>query len=105
MKKQKPLSTKELIRMVASSSKYHVYEVEDVLAHAIAHIQNVVAEGRGVKLNGIGTLNRKYFKPMFVNFEGQAPVMVYNVVGMSVKLDDTMKQLLKETYDTTHSSA
>ena len=91
--------------MVSSSTKYHVYEVEDVLLHAIAHIQNVVASGVSIKLNGIGTLSRKDFKPRLVNFEGQAPVMVYNVVGMSIKLDDTMKQILKDSYDKTNSVA
>jgi hypothetical protein len=103
MKKEKPLSTKELIRMVASSSKYHVYEVEDVLSHAIAHIQEAVSKGKSVKLSGIGTLSRKLFKPRFVTLDGRPPVMVYNIVGMSVKLDDTMKQLLKENYDKTRA--
>lgn len=86
---------KDLINITADSTKYHKYEVEDVLAHAIEHIQNILAAGDSVKLSGIGVLSVKTFKPRLITFEGQEPKMSYNTVGMSVKIDETMRRILK----------
>lgn len=93
----KPVKTKELVRLVSNSSKYRIYEVEDVLSHLVAHIQNLLGEGKSVKLNGIGTISRKYFKPRVFKMHGQQPVMVYNQVSLTIKLDFTMKNFLKGT--------
>lgn len=102
--KQKPINLKELIRMVADSSKYHIYEVEDVLQHTIAHIQESVSKGKIIKLNGLGVISRKLYKPTLVSLGGRPPVMVYNSVGMSIRPDYTMKQILKANYDKTSDS-
>jgi nucleoid DNA-binding protein len=104
MKKEKSLGIKELIRMVAESSKYHLYEVEDVLLHAIAHMQQSVSKGKSVKLNGLGVISRKLYKPTLVSLGTRPPFMVYNSVGMSIKPDSTMKKLLKEHLESTNPS-
>ncbi len=93
----KPVKTKELIRLVSNSTKYRLYEVEDVVSHLIAHMQNLLGEGKSVKLSGIGTISRKYFKPRVFNMHGRQPVMVYNQVSLTIKLDSTMKNFLKGT--------
>ncbi len=97
--KQKPVNTKQLIKMVAESTDYHVYEVQDVISHLVAHMQNLLGENKSIKLNGIGTISRKNYKPREVKFEGKAPVMVYNQVGLAIKMDFTMKNFLKDQFD------
>jgi len=99
-----PVKTKELIRLVSKSTKYHIYEVEDVLSHLVAHIQNILGEGKSVKLNGIGTISRKYFKPRVFKMQGQEPVMVYNQVSLTIKLDFTMRNFLKGTYNANNTA-
>jgi nucleoid DNA-binding protein len=91
--------TKQLINIVANTTKYHKYEVEDIMAHLIEHMQIILAGGDSVKLSGIGTLSVKTFKPRLITFEGQAPKMSYNAVGMSIKLDETMRVILKGAID------
>ena len=102
--KQKPINTKQLIKMTAESTDYHVYEVEDVISHLVAHIQNLLGENKSIKLNGIGTISRKTYKPREIKFDGQAPVMVYNQVGLAIKMDFTMKNFLKDTIDANKST-
>jgi nucleoid DNA-binding protein len=99
MATEKPVKTKDLIRMVADSTDYHVYEVEDVISHLVAHMQNLLAENKSIKLNGIGTISRRKYKPREIKFEGREPVMVYNQVGIAIKMDFTMKNFLKDTFD------
>lgn len=93
------VKTKQLVNIVANTTKYHKYEVEDIMAHLIAHMQAILAGGDSVKLSGIGTLSVKTFKPRLITFEGQAPKMSYNAVGMSVKIDETMRIILKGAID------
>lgn len=85
------------------SSKYHKYEVEDIVLHFLAHIQEALRQGTAVKLNGIGTIDRKLYKPLHVTVAGQDK-MVYNSVGLSIKKDSEMTRLLKEYLDATGST-
>ena len=55
-KKRKSKAYRELMQMVAKTSGYHLYEVEDVLNHFIGNIQVLLAANMPVKISGLGIL-------------------------------------------------
>ncbi len=99
----KKLRTKELIQKTAASSKYFKYEVEDIVMHFIAHIQKSLADGVPVKIDGVGSISRKLYKPRNVKFDN-VEKMVYNSVGLSIKADADMRKNLKEKLNAEESN-
>jgi nucleoid DNA-binding protein len=83
--------------MVAKSSGYYQYEVEDVLNHLVGNIQVLLAEGTDVKLRGLGTMKVKQMKiSRMFNTEGEK--LCYTAFRLSVATDSILQQHLKEHY-------
>lgn len=95
--KRKSKKYKQLIEMVAKSSGYYQYEVEDVLNHLVGNIQVLLAEGTDVKLRGLGTMKVKQMKiSRMFNTEGEK--LCYTAFRLSVASDSILQQHLKEHY-------
>ncbi len=97
--KYKSKGYKELIEMIASTSKYHNYEVEDIMNHFIGNVQVLLSQGNSVKLSGLGTIKVQKFvkKSMFAN--ETAENSCYTAYRMSISSDVPMKKYLKEHYN------
>lgn len=95
--KYKSKKYRQLIEMVAKSSGYYQYEVEDVLNHLVGNIQVLLAEGTAVKMSGIGTLK---VKKMHVSRlpSGSLEEVCYTAYRLSVVSDTQMLTYLKENY-------
>ena len=88
-----------MLKKVAKSSNYKPYEVQDIYEHLIAHIQLELLAGNEVKLNGLGTLGKKNYKPRMVELAGREPIMVYNATGLAIRMDESFRRLFKEKPD------
>ncbi len=86
---------KQLMKMVAESSGYLLYEVEDVLDHLIGNIQLLLAEGIDVKLSGLGTIR---VSPMNVNNTLHGKKVCYTTHRLSLATDEPMRRYLQENY-------
>lgn len=93
--KNKSKSYRQLIRNVADSSGYLVYEVEDVLDHLIGNIQLLLAQGVEVKLSGLGTIR---VSPMEVTNTLQGQKVCYTTHRLSLATDQPMRRYLQENY-------
>lgn len=92
---------KQLIRNISHTSKYHVYEVEDVMQHLIFHMQEMLAKGIPVKLPGVGTIKiQQMHVKRFLNGED----MCYTAHRLSIPLDAQMKSFLKEKLNAADST-
>lgn len=95
--KRKSKKYKQLIEMVAKSSGYYQYEVEDVLEHLIGNVQVLLAEGTDVKLRGLGTIKVKKMKISRM-FSTEGEKSCYTAFRLSVTSDSILQQHLKEHY-------
>lgn len=95
--KRKSKRYKQLIEMVAKSSGYYQYEVEDVLNHLVGNIQVLLAEGADVKIRGLGTMRVKKMK-ISKMFSAEGPDLGYTSYRLSVASDSILQQHLKENY-------
>lgn len=90
------INTITLLKKTAESSNYKLYEVKDVFEHLIAHIQNELMAGNEIKLNGLGTIANKKFKPRMMALGGRPKIMVYNSAGLALRMDESLRRLIKE---------
>jgi hypothetical protein len=88
-------SYRPLIQMVAKSSGYHVYEVEDVLQHLVGNIQAVLAADMPVKISGLGTMRVKKMKIKGIPGK-HAENTCYTAFRLSVTSDTGLQNHLKE---------
>lgn len=89
---------KQMLKNIAYTSKYHIYEVEDVLQHFMFHIQEMLARGIPVKLPGVGTIKiQKMHVKKFLDGEN----LCYTTHRLSIPLDNQMKSFLKEKLNAT----
>lgn len=95
--KRKSKQYKQLIEMVAKSSGYYKYEVEDVLNHLVGNIQVLLAEGTDVKIRGLGTMKVKKMK-LSKMFSADGPNLGYTAYRLSMATDTLLQQHLKEHY-------
>lgn len=93
------VNTATMLKKVAKSSGYKPYEIQDVFEHLIAHIQNELIAGNEIKLNGLGTIGRKNYKPRLVALANREPIMVYNATGLAIRMDESFRRQLKESLD------
>lgn len=95
--KRKSKRYKQLIEMVAKSSGYYQYEVEDILNHLVGNMQVLLAEGTDVKIRGLGTMRVKKMKVSKM-FSAQGPNLSYTAYRLSVASDAVLQNYLKENY-------
>jgi hypothetical protein len=96
-KKRKSKAYRELMQMVAKTSGYHLYEVEDVLNHFIGNIQVLLAANMPVKISGLGILSVKKMKIRGVP-DGQGGLQWYDAYRLSVVSDTRIQSYLKENH-------
>jgi nucleoid DNA-binding protein len=97
--KYKSKGYKELIKLVAQTSKYHDYEVEDVLNHLIGNIQVLLSQGNSVKLSGLGVIKVQKLVKKNTLDNNSAEDSCYTAYRMSLASDVPMKNFLKEHYN------
>lgn len=97
--KYKSKGYKELIKMIANTSKYHDYEVEDIMNHFIGNVQVLLSQGSSVKLSGLGTITINQIVKLnpFVRESLEEPCYT-TAYRMSISSDVPMKKYLKEHY-------
>lgn len=95
--KRKSKKYKQLIDMVAKSSGYYQYEVQDILDHLIGNIQLLLAQGTDVKLSGIGTMKVKKMHVSKLPTDSETKVC-YTAYRLSICSDSRMQDHLKENY-------
>ncbi len=61
--RNKSKSYQELLRLIAKSSDYNLYEVEDIMNHFVAHVQQLLRKGEIVKVSGLGVFKSSTIKP------------------------------------------
>lgn len=93
--KRKSKSYRQLIEMVAKSSGYYQYEVEDVLNHLVGNIQVILADDMPVKISGIGTLKVKKMKIRGIPGK-HGKDLCYDAFRLSVVSDSNLQNHLKE---------
>jgi hypothetical protein len=96
--KRKSKKYRQLIAMVAKSSGYHQYEVEDVLDHFVGNIQVLLAENMPVRISGIGILRVKKMRIRGVP-DGKGGLSWYDAYRLSVVSDTRIQNYLKENYN------
>ena len=101
--KRKSKKYRQLIDMVAKSSGYHQYEVEDVLNHFVGNIQLLLAQNMPVKISGIGMLNVKKMRVSRLPTDSVKEVC-YTAYRLSVITDSPMQNYLKENYNDSEST-
>lgn len=94
---------KQLIKMIAESSGYHQYEIEDVLNHFVGNVQVLLAEGTDVKINGLGTLRVKKMQVSRM-FSTEGEKVCYDAYRISVVSDTRIQDYLKENYNASNAS-
>jgi nucleoid DNA-binding protein len=96
--KRKSKSYRELIKMIAQTSGYHQYEVEDVLNHFVGNVQVLLAADMPVKISGLGTIK---VKKMHVSrmFSTEGEKVCYDAYRLSVVSDNGLQLHLKENYE------
>jgi nucleoid DNA-binding protein len=90
------VNTLTMLKKTAKSSNYKLYEVQDVFEHLIAHIQNELIAGNEVKLNGLGTIASKKYKPRTIALGGRPAITVYNATGLALRMDESLRRQMKE---------
>lgn len=95
--KRKHKSMQELIAMIAESSKYHKFEVEDIMMHLVGNVQILLASGEPVKLPGLGTFNRRRVKPrVYYSPLLEKHFMLYTSDSVSFKPDWHLQRVMKK---------
>ena len=97
---RRSVSTMELMKLTSESSKYHLYEVEDVINHMIAHMQILLERDGSIKIDGIGTISIRKSKPReFYSAIYKRSKLVYTTHALTIKADAEMKRLLRRATD------
>lgn len=91
------VNTLTVLKKTAKSSNYKLYEVQDVFEHLIAHIQNELIAGNEVKINGLGTIATKKYKPRTISLGGRPAITVYNAAGLALRMDESLRRQMKES--------
>lgn len=98
VQKRRSISTIKLMNLVAKSSGYHLYEVEDIVNHLVAHLQILILKDKPVKIDGLGTIKMRHNPPRsFYSPLSKRTEFVYTRNGLSISADKEMGQLLRDS--------
>jgi len=95
---RRKVSNKELIKLVAESSGYNLYEIEDVLNHLVANFHQLMKEDAQVKIDGIGWFSRRNLKPRILEKNGidNHRYLIYTSSSVTLKPDSILKNWMRE---------
>lgn len=95
---RRKVSNKELIKLVAESSNYHTYEIEDMLNHLVANFHQLMKEDAQVKIDGIGWFSRRNVKPRILEKNGldEHRYLILTSASVTLKPDSILKQWMRE---------
>ena len=92
---KKSANLKQLIRKTSASSDYYLYEVEDVVKHFIAHVQEELKTNGTVKIDGIGVIKKVDLKiKNYAQSNSENKDQVYNAVKLYITIDEAMRRNL-----------
>ena len=98
--KENRVSYANLIKLIARSSGYATYEVEDVVLHTAKVIRELLADGKSTKINHLGTFYTKdptTKKLMHVHTREEINAIIAPVVMFAT--EPSLKEHMKETYE------
>lgn len=97
MTKENLITTADLVKLTVNSTGYHKYEVEDILLHALAHTQRSLAEGKTIRIRGIGQIARKFIPARkFYSSMHKKDYQTKAGWGVEMKADLQLKEVLYE---------
>lgn len=68
--KRADISNKEFCQIVARSSRYDIYEIEDIVLHIVGNLQKLLSEGKSVQFTGLGKFHIVERKSRFIEGKG-----------------------------------
>lgn len=84
--KPENISHKQLVELIANSSGYNQYEVQDILLHLACNLQEAIKEGYTVRVKGLGDFYTK--KPYTRKFRS---AMLDKEVEVTTKVTPILK--------------
>ena len=95
---KRKVNNKEFIKLVAESSGFHLYEVEDILNHVVGNFHLLMKEDASVKIDGIGWFSRRNVKPRILEKNGidEHRYLILTSASVTLKPDSILKQWMRE---------
>ena len=95
---KRKVNNKEFVKLVAESSNYHTYEVEDILNHIVGNFHLLMKEDASVKIDGIGWFSRRNVKPRILEKNGidEHRYLILTSASVTLKPDSILKQWMRE---------
>ena len=95
---KRKVHNKEFIKLVAESSGYNLYEVEDIINHVVGNFHMLMKEDAQVKIDGIGWFSRRNVKPRILEKNGidEHRYMILTSASVTLKPDSILKQWMRE---------
>lgn len=95
---KRKVNNKEFLKLVAESSGYNLYEVEDILNHIVGNFHLLMKEDASVKIDGIGWFSRRNVKPRILEKSGidSNRYLILTSASVTLKPDSILKQWMRE---------
>lgn len=95
---KRKVNNKEFVKLVAESSNYHTYEIEDILNHIVGNFHLLMKEDAQVKIDGIGWFSRRNVKPRILEKNGldEHRYLILTSASVTLKPDSILKQWMRE---------
>lgn len=95
---KRKVNNKEFTKLVAESSGYNLYEVEDILNHIVGNFHLLMKEDASVKIDGIGWFSRRNVKPRILEKNGidEHRYLILTSASVTLKPDSILKQWMRE---------
>ncbi len=95
---KRKVNNKEFIKLVAESSGYNLYEVEDILNHIVGNFHLLMKEDASIKIDGIGWFSRRNVKPRILEKNGidEHRYLILTSASVTLKPDSILKQWMRE---------
>lgn len=95
---KRKVNNKEFLKLVAESSSYNLYEVEDIVNHIVGNFHMLMKEDAQVKIDGIGWFSRRNVKPRILEKNGidEHRYLILTSASVTLKPDSILKQWMRE---------
>lgn len=95
---KRKVNNKEFLKLVAESSGFHLYEVEDIVNHIVGNFHLLMKEDASVKIDGIGWFSRRNVKPRILEKNGidEHRYLILTSASVTLKPDSILKQWMRE---------
>lgn len=95
---KRKVNNKEFLKLVAESSSYNLYEVEDIINHVVGNFHMLMKEDAQVKIDGIGWFSRRNVKPRILEKNGidEHRYLILTSASVTLKPDSILKQWMRD---------